>query len=95
MAAGETAGPSTTLRSGRDDNSVVAAIDATEQYLTPATELSSRPERSVVEGPAVSLLPTHHSNLSYPSPLVIPSTAEGSAVRPAAYANSSPENRPG
>ena len=40
MAAAETAGPSTTLRSGRDDNSVVAGIDATEQCPTPATELS-------------------------------------------------------
>ena len=46
MAAGETAGPSTALRSGRDDNSVVAATDATEQCPTPATELSSRPERT-------------------------------------------------
>jgi hypothetical protein len=44
MAATETAGPSTTLRSGRDDNSVVAGIDATEQCPTPATELSSRPK---------------------------------------------------
>jgi hypothetical protein len=44
MAAAETAGPSTTLRSGRDDNSVVAGIDATEQCPTPATELSSRPK---------------------------------------------------
>jgi hypothetical protein len=42
MAAAETAGPSTALRSGRDDNSVVAGIDATEQCPTPATELSSR-----------------------------------------------------
>jgi hypothetical protein len=30
-AAKETAGPSTTLRSGRDDNSVEAGIDATRQ----------------------------------------------------------------
>ena len=76
--AGETAGPSTTLRSGRDDNSVVAGIDATEQCPTPATELSSRPERSAVEGPAVSPLPTHNSNLSHPSPLVIPTGAKRS-----------------
>ena len=55
----ETAGPSTTLRSGRDDNSVAggkyfpaeAVIAAT---LAVTTDLSSRPERSVVEGPAVS-----------------------------------------
>jgi hypothetical protein len=32
----------------------VAGIDATEHFPTPATELSSRPERSAVEGPAVS-----------------------------------------
>jgi hypothetical protein len=37
----ETAGPSTTLRSGRDDKFIAKE------------ELSSRPERSVVEGPAV------------------------------------------
>ena len=48
----ETAGPSTTLRSGRDDNSVVPARSSA-RTLGPATELSSRPERSVVEGPAV------------------------------------------
>jgi hypothetical protein len=55
MAAAETAGPSTSLRYGptarrgrRDDNSVEAGIDATEQWLTPATELSSRlPRRAV------------------------------------------------
>jgi hypothetical protein len=76
MAAAETAGPSTTLRSGRDDSSVVAGIDATEQCPTPATELSSRPERSVVEGPAVSPLPTHNSHLSHLSPLVIPTGAD-------------------
>jgi hypothetical protein len=46
MAAAETAGPSTTLRSGRDDNSVVAGIDATEQCPSAATGLSSRPERT-------------------------------------------------
>jgi hypothetical protein len=39
----ETAGPSTPLRSGRDDNSSFAI------------DLSSRPERSGVEGPAVFL----------------------------------------
>src|SRR5271155_1558883 len=46
--ADETAGPSTALRSGRDDNSVGFS------RVVPATELSSRPERSAVEGPAVS-----------------------------------------
>jgi hypothetical protein len=44
----ETAGPSTTLRSGRDDNSSCGVKDYR------ATNLSSRPERSAVEGPAVS-----------------------------------------
>jgi hypothetical protein len=41
------------VRSGRDDNSVMAARATAEKYLTPAIEWSSRPERSVVEGPAV------------------------------------------
>ena|ERR1700677_3516222 len=79
MAAGKTAGPSTTLRSGRDDNSVETGIDATKYSCHPnrrdhgrptqddekrlsscscsprkrPSPLSSRPERSVVEGPAV------------------------------------------
>jgi len=78
QAAGRTADPSTTLRSGRDDNSVVAGIDATEQCPTSATELSSRPERSVVEGSAVSPHPTHNSHLSHLSPLVIPTGAKRS-----------------
>jgi hypothetical protein len=54
----ETAGPSTALRSGRDDNSVAGemAPKAVRRMATNvATELSSRPERSAVEGPAVSL----------------------------------------
>jgi hypothetical protein len=37
----------------RDDNSVVPA-SASAGNLDPTIELSSRPERSVVEGPAVS-----------------------------------------
>ncbi len=44
----ETAGPSTALRFGRDDKSVVS------REIVPTTELSSRPKRSAVEGPAVS-----------------------------------------
>ncbi len=44
----ETAGPSTPLRSGRDDNSVVGT------NARARNNLSSRPERSGVEGPAVS-----------------------------------------
>jgi hypothetical protein len=53
----ETAGPSTALRSGRDDNSVglLTSIRLTALGRFLATELSSRPERSAVEGPAVSL----------------------------------------
>ena len=53
-----TAGPSTSLRYGRDDNSVETGIDATEQSWTPQQNCH-RPDRkwrdrSVVEGPAVS-----------------------------------------
>ena len=44
----ETAGPSTTLRSGRDDKFVASHL------LTPQENLASRPERSAVEGPAVN-----------------------------------------
>jgi ABC-type nickel/cobalt efflux system permease component RcnA len=56
----ETAGPSTPLRSGRDDKLVgsrklVPAAESGSRKSVPATELSSRPERSGVEGPAVSL----------------------------------------
>src|ERR1700677_285211 len=67
-----TAGPSTPLRSGRDDKllgsrELVAAAELGSRELVPATELrsreivratelSSRPERSGVEGPAVSSL---------------------------------------
>jgi hypothetical protein len=109
MTAAETAGPSTALRSGRDDNSVsgrnrctgtvsdpcnriVIPTGAYPDFLlraasdnhvcgSPQRELYALPQRhrspqeirgSVVEGPAVSPLPTHNSNLSHPSPLVIP-----------------------
>jgi hypothetical protein len=60
----ETAGPSTTLRSGRDDNSIAGQVFLGET-LASITELSSRPERSVVEGPAVSFRGLHsftHTN---------------------------------
>jgi hypothetical protein len=50
-----TAGPSTTLRSGRDDNSV-AQPELSREIIDFKTELSSRPERSVVEGPAVNAI---------------------------------------
>jgi hypothetical protein len=59
----ETAGPSTTLRSGRDDNSVVPQ-ELQLEIPAPATKLSSRPERSVVEGPAVSFPDTHAVSLA-------------------------------
>ena len=42
-----------------------------------------------MEEPAVSPPPTHNSNLSHLSPLVIPTVVEGSAVRPAAFSNPS------
>jgi hypothetical protein len=48
---GLTAGPSTPLRSGRDDNFIVQA-----NFIAQA-KLSSRPERSGVEGPAVNPSP--------------------------------------
>jgi len=55
-----TADPSTSVRSGRDDNSVVPVRASAKKNLIPRIELSSRPERSVVEGPAVlSLLRIH------------------------------------
>ncbi len=54
----ETAGPSAALRSGRDDNSVGGInIQSSDRFWVHflATELSSRPERSAAEGPAVSV----------------------------------------
>ena len=39
LVAGETAGPSTALRSGRDDNSVAAGIDMTESMSAPCNKL--------------------------------------------------------
>jgi hypothetical protein len=51
--------------------------------------VSTGPKRSVVEGPAVLFASTNNSHLSHPSCLVIPSEAEGSAVRPAALSNTS------
>ena len=49
------AGPSTPLRSGRDDNFVMRFTYILEEKLHfLANELSSRPERSGVEGPALA-----------------------------------------
>ncbi len=45
----DAAGPSTALRSGRDDKLLGS------RKFVPGAELSSRPERSAVEGPAASL----------------------------------------
>ena len=63
--------------------------DAPSVIFRSKTKLSSRPERSVVERPAVLSASTDNSHLSQPPPLVIPSEAEGSAVRPAAFSNPS------
>ena len=46
MAAGETAGPSTALRSGRDDNSVAGVGHCSVASVAATTEMSSRPERT-------------------------------------------------
>jgi hypothetical protein len=48
-----TAGPSTSLRFGRDDNSSFKS-EVLEDDSVFTTELSSRPKRSEVEGPAVN-----------------------------------------
>src|SRR5271170_1695914 len=55
----ETAGPSTALRSGRDDKFIAQ------------DELSSRPERSVVERPAVSLLAQKAAAITLLTPAVL------------------------
>jgi hypothetical protein len=49
-------------------------------YLLPKYELSSRPERSAVEGPAVLSISTQRLMEARPSPLSSSSAAEGSAV---------------
>ena len=54
---GKTAGPSTAVRSGRD-NSVEGQVFPPEAFAGTA-ELSSRPKRSAVEGPAVLTPGTH------------------------------------
>ena len=54
------AGPSTALRSGRDDNFVMRfTYTLEEKPHFPANELSSRPERSAVEGPALAFSSSH------------------------------------
>jgi hypothetical protein len=80
MAAGETAGPSTSLRYGRDDNSVETGIDATEQSWTPQQNCH-RPDRkwrdrSVAKWRDLRFSPSRKPcNLSHPSSLVIPTGA--------------------
>ena len=50
------AGPSTALRSGRDDNSFARKRGFPSWIqVNRITKLSSRPERSAVEGPALAL----------------------------------------
>ena len=74
MAAGETAGPSTSLRYGRDDNSVETGIDATEQSWTP--QQNCHPDRSVAKWRDLRFSPSRKPcNLSHPSSLVIPTGA--------------------
>ncbi len=73
----ETAGPSTALRSGRDDKLVerrksVPATELGSRMSASATKLSSRPERSAVEGPAVSL--QDHEPASSEARHVVPPT---------------------
>ena len=73
-----TAGPSTPLRSGRDDNSLGSRRRST-------TKLSSQPKRSVVEGPAVTLNQQPQLTKAQPSPLSSQperSVVEGPAVAP-------------
>jgi hypothetical protein len=56
MAAARTTGPSTSLRSGRDDNSVETAIDATEQKWTP--QQNCHPDRSVAKWRELRFFPS-------------------------------------
>jgi ABC-type nickel/cobalt efflux system permease component RcnA len=67
----DTAGPSTALRSGRDDKLLAS------REMVPTTELSSRPKRSAVEGPAVLTAPTRAKH-------VVPGSPEPSRRAPAA-----------
>ena len=68
MAAGATAGPSTALRSGRDDNFVTDRKRCDGTVTDLVTELSSRPERSAVEEPAVAPFPLTTPNLAKSRP---------------------------
>jgi hypothetical protein len=46
MAAGETAGPSTTLRSGRDDNSVAGSTTVSSHRFRSLQNCHPEPERT-------------------------------------------------
>ena len=91
MTAGETAGPSTSLRSSRDDNSVVVATDATEQCLP---QQNCHPHPSVAQWSLRFFPSTRNSRLSHLSPLVIPT--EGRDLQCALrFSPFLPEKRPG
>jgi hypothetical protein len=98
---GETAGPSTTLRSGRDDNSVAEVGHCSVASIPATTELSSRPERSVVEGSAVrpaacsntfpARVPEQRIPRSNPTPDPVSQCRVATLVCPT---KSTPQNRP-
>ena len=74
-AGGDTAGPSTALRSGRDDNSVAAEIDSTERSLTQAAAVAAgidSTEQSLTPAAELSSRPER-------------SAVEGPAVSPPAF----------
>jgi hypothetical protein len=74
MAAGETAGPSTSLRYGRDDNSV-AGSTTVPSHLFRSLQ-SCHPDRSVAKWRDLRFSPSRKPcNLSHPSSLVIPTGA--------------------
>ena len=58
MGRGETADPSTALRSGRDDNSVDGVGSCSAASLPASTELSSRQERARISYFALLATPT-------------------------------------
>jgi hypothetical protein len=71
---------------------VFRSLSSTEPQLTP--QQNCHPDRRVMEirgsvGTCGFFPSRNHANLSHPSPLVIPTVVEGSAVRPAALSNPS------
>jgi hypothetical protein len=74
MAAGETAGPSTSLRYGRDDNSV-AGSTTVPSHLFRSLQ-NCHPDRSVAKWRDLRFSPSRKPcTLSHPSSLVIPTGA--------------------